>query len=76
MINFETNKTYYNIIDKNYTITVKSIENNKLTAIVSERYLFDVYNNYPQIFDISQNKEYQYIKVNNVILYKANIFKD
>ena len=76
MINFETNKTYYNIIDKNYTITVKSIQNNKLTAIVSERYLFDVYNNYPQIFDISQNKEYQYIKVNNVILYKANIFKD
>lgn len=76
MINFETNKTYYNIIDKNYTITVKNIENNKLTAIVSERYLFDVYNNYPQIFDISQNKEYQYIKVNNVILYKANIFKD
>lgn len=76
MINFEINKTYYNIIDKNYTITVKNIHNNKLTAIVSERYLFDAYNNYPQIFDISQNKEYQYIKVNNVILYKANIFED
>lgn len=76
MINFEINKTYYNIIDKNYTITVKNIQNNKLTAIVSERYLFDAYNNYSQIFDISQNKEYQYIKVNNVILYKANIFED
>ena len=76
MINFETNKTYYNIIDKNYTITVKSIQNNKLTAIVSERYLFGAYNNYIYTFDISQNKKYQYIKVNNVILYKANIFED
>ena len=76
MINFKINKTYYNIIDKNYTITVKSIQNNKLTAIVSEQYLFGVYNNYAQNFEISQNKQYQYIRVNNVILYKANIFKD
>lgn len=76
MFKFEVGKTYYNLINKNHTMTVQQINDNVLTAVVSEKYLFDYYNNYLEDFNIQQNKKYQYIQMDDFIIYKASMFEE